>query len=244
MRSRGMDEGLTLPIGQLREWAEELRRNAREIARLTAEREEILQKIHAARLLFGEDAVPEPPPEIKPGEQTFVSFIQSRLDEADNGLTLSELSAALKESPLREKFMNNPNAVYTAVGRLVEREKAFREGRLVYAPKAYARLKAGEITNRNANLSELTVQDMILAVVGEAGKGLTSGEILDAIRNKDAGQAARFDVRPQIGYNAISRLARKGKLRRDGKFYRLPEADPNRGPDGWADANLFGRSSG
>ena len=230
-----MTEGFTLPIEQLERWAADLRRNESEVARLHAEREAILKKIHAVRELFGPDAVPDiPAATAAPAEeQTLIGFIADRIQEAEAGLSLTEISSALKGSALRERFVNNPNAVYTAVGRLVEREKAVRVGRLVYSPAAYARLQAGEVPNRAAKESQDTVQGMVLSALRESQKAMTSGEILDVIRARDEGQAARFAVRPQLGYNAISRLAKRGKILKDGKFYRLPGATP---PD--SDAQL------
>lgn len=228
-----MDD-LTLPIGKLQEWTDELRRIETEVARLTASREEILQKVHAVRLLFGPGAVadPEPTPADKT-DLTFVDFVSSCVDQAEAGLTLPEIAEQLKNSPLRERYKNNPNALYTAVARLVSRERMVREGRLVYSPSAFERVKAGVVQDRTKTVGEPAMSDLILAAVAAAGKGLTSGEILDAVR-KDESAAARLAVHTQIGYNAISRLMKKGKLNKSGKLYMLPGSSlpDNAGEDG------------
>lgn len=229
MRQGLMNGGFTLSQEQVQEWADDLRRNAEEIARLTAERAEILDKIHAARKLFGAAAFPDVPvlavqPLSKQAPQTIIGFVEDQIEKAETGIALTEISAALKESPLRERFLNSPNALYTAVGRLVDKGKAFRVGRIVYSRAAHERLGAGEIVDRNAKESQNTLQGMILAVLGESQKALTSGEILDEVRRKDAAQAARLSVRPQLGYNAISKLAAKERIIKDDKLYRLPGA--------------------
>ena len=222
-----MNGGFTLSQEQVQGWADDLRRNAEEIARLHAERAAILDKVHAARKLFGAAAFPDMPLEAvdlvsKQAPQTIISFVEEQIERAEAGIALTELAGALKESPLRERFLNSPNAIYTAVGRLIDKGKAFRVGRIVYSRAAHERLGAGESVDRNAKESQQTLQSIILAVLTESQKGLTSGEILDEVRRRDEAQAARLSVRPQLGYNAIARLLGKGRLRRDGKFYRLP----------------------
>lgn len=221
-----MTDGFTLSAEQIQRWSDDLRLNEQEIARLHAERAEILEKIHAARKLFGSAAFPEVPavsaqPMVKQTPETVIGFVESQIERADAGIALTEIAEALKASPLRERFLNSPNALYTAVGRLVDKGKAFRVGRFVYSPRAHERLKAGDIADRNAKESQQTLQGLILAVLGESQKALTSGEILDEVRRKDAAQAARLAVRPQLGYNAISKLAAKERIIKDDKLYRL-----------------------
>ena len=217
-----MDQSLTLPVAQLQEWADALKRNAEEIARLTAEREAIKAKMNAARLLFG-DSVPavDAPKETDQGV-TLVAFIADQIAKAPAGITLVELSNAIRRSELAGRFARNPNALYTAVGRLVERSEVVRDGRLLYSPESYKRVSAGEIEHRGSG-GEKALRELVLDAVKAAGKGLTSGEILDTLR-KDPVVAERLANFPQVGYNAISRLRRRGELTKHGNRYMLPSA--------------------
>jgi hypothetical protein len=190
-------------------------------------REEILQKIHAVRLLLPGAVVDQAPAD--KSDVTFVDFIFARVNEAKAGLTLSEIGEALKASPLRERYKNNPNAVYTAVGRLVERNRVVRAGRMVYSPQAYQRVIAGQVEERTETVEPPAMTDLVLKVVGGAGKGLTSGEILDVLR-KDEAAAARLTSQGQVGYNTISRLTQRGKLVKNGNVNSLPGAPPEVDP--------------
>lgn len=233
-----MEQGdaYTLPVGQLEEWKADLDRLAAEIARLTAEREGVLQKIHAVRLLWP-GAVPETGLAEKP-DVTFVSFVQGCLERAEAGVTLLELADAIRNSPLAKRFEKNPNAVYTVVSRLVDRKQAVRDGKLVYSPSAYARVEAGEVSKRTGEVArgEMSVQRLIWSVLKESPKSLTSGQILDGVRENDEA-AAKLALRPQTGYTAIARLVKKGKLVKNGKYYSLAPGEAQ--SRGWTDASLF-----
>lgn len=221
----GMDNALTLPVGQLQEWTDEIARIDAAIGKLTAEREAYLAKIDAVRLLFGDDAAPDLPMRrgkgAKADEPTLIGFIREQIEQAEQGIALTELAVALRASPLAEKFEKNPNAVYTAVARLVERREAVREGRLVYSPAVYERVRAGLVEKRNVVARDGSVPALIAEAVKRAGKALTSGEILDELR-KDEEMATRLAVNPQVGYTAVSRMVHKGQLVKVGKRYMLP----------------------
>ncbi len=214
---------LSLPVEKLQEWAAELRRLEAEIARLNKEREGYLEKIHAVRLIFGN--VPAAAASLSSGSAegaTFTSIITETLENAEGGMTPRDLAKVLESSALGDRFRRNPNAIYTAIGRLVERGVLARRGKHVYSTAVLEKL--GDDYEEPPQESEkISVRDLILKILSDAKKALAAGEIMDEVKKVEEFRA-RIDANPQYGYQNLSRMAQRGQIERRGKLYALPSA--------------------
>ncbi|UCI25106.1 hypothetical protein [Mesorhizobium sp. B2-8-5] len=144
---------------------------------------------------------------------TWAGEVLRGLENYPDGATPSELLEVVRQGPMRENALNNPNGIYNAVSRLEKAGEIKRHNGRLFLPNRLdqfmERVHSGEIVDYHGSGDE-TNSDVLVRVISESD-GLEAGEIVEMMskRGMSAGSV----------YNTLSKIALKGRVRREGKLY-------------------------
>lgn len=215
-----MESGFTISQAQVQEWATEIKAIDAEIARLQEKREALDRRLEAVALLF-DQARP-----LTGAPKTLREFVLDVLASAQSGILPGELFDLATDSDIRERMERNRNAIYTVIGRLAERGEIVRHGKLLYSPSLYNRVSAGKVHDPRfeSGGEEISVPDLILGVLNDAGMSMTAGAIIDKLRMDEA-VAEKLQRNPQYVYTVLGRMVSRKQLERRGQRYAVPGSE-------------------
>lgn len=220
-----MAEALTLSPEQVQSWADEIARLNDAISGMEQKRDALQQRLDAVNLIFGNVVASSE-------KMTLRGYIIDHLQSAEAGITLGELLEVMERSPFREQVMRNRNTLYTAVTRLTERGEIVRHGKLLYSKDLFQAIADGTARDPRFDRAgeEITVPDLILKILSDAGKALSPAEILDVVR-VDERFSEKMLRNPQYGYTVLGRMVSRKQIEKRDKKYALPgtgvEVDPS-----------------
>jgi hypothetical protein len=154
----------------------------------------------------------------KPGVMNAYLMVIARHPE---GLSYPELRAQLFKTEAANGLRNNPNTLYTNVGRLIERKKAIKRGSKIFTPEYYdaclAKYGADWVGFDDASTS-IHMQRLVQGLLEERPLGMDTAEILSAMRQEPA-LNEHLDGNKQYGYTILAKMARKGRITKRGNRY-------------------------
>ncbi len=215
-----MENGFTISQAQVQQWADEVKAIDADIARLQEKRDVINRRLEAVALLFDE-ARP-----LTSAPKTLREFVLEALASAQSGVLPGELFDLATDSDIRERMERNRNAIYTVIARLAERGEIVRHGKLLYSPSLYNRVSSGKIHDPRfeSGGEEISVPDLILTLIKDAGMSMTAGSIIDKLRANEA-VAEKLQRNPQYVYTVLGRMVNRKQLERRGQRYAIPGSE-------------------
>jgi hypothetical protein len=226
-----------LTIEDVRRWLVEHVSIQREIARLEDEMELIERKLDAAKLfvapellseVFGQFA-PKAEPSPMPKER-WTDLLRGLLEEANRGLTHSELKELVRATPFGAKLGGQDKSYHSALGKLKARGLIWQHGPRFYSHAAFKaaqeKIASGELDDDEpvARNKRSPLQEEFLKIIRESRVAMTSGEIIAEAR-KLPEMAERIDKNPTQAYNILSRLVQRGDVKKTGRLFSLPETN-------------------
>lgn len=144
---------------------------------------------------------------------TWAGEVLRGLASCPDGATTGELLEVVRQGPMRENAINNPNGIYNATSKLEKAGEIKRHNGRLFLPDRLEhfmeRVRKGEITDYQGS-GEETNADMLVRVISESD-GLEAGEIVKMMTGSGMSSG--------IVYNTLSKIFAKGRVRREGKIY-------------------------
>jgi hypothetical protein len=180
----------------------------------------------------------------RPGGQTWTGFIENYVNSVNRPVDYAELREAISNSVLGPKLEKSDKSFYGAIGKLVDGHRLVKDDGWVFAVAAYndykRKVAKGEIEPLPPSSSE------------QHGRGSRHGdEIKRFLRKQPEGASGKAIIEHMLGieefreavqknntsvYNVLSRLVKRGEIRKIGTTYYHPPTDENKNSGSQEDA--------
>jgi len=159
---------------------------------------------------------------------TWTSEIVRALGQHPEGATNDNVREIIRVGPIGDRLRTNPNGYYTGVKRLEESGDLVRyKGRLFtrHLYDAFAeKVRRGEIGDISDD-EQLNTAGILVAYINQHPEGIIPKQAVKDLEFQGVSQGAI--------YNTLSKIAVKGRVRREGgKYYPLNNEAPSGHPEG------------
>ena len=147
---------------------------------------------------------------------TWPSEMLKALEHYPNGIMSADLVEVLRAGSFRGNVEKNPNGIYNATSNLHRSGQIVKHKGRMFLPHHYEtymeRVKRGEISDYKGSGSGRTVADMLVDFIA-MHDGVEAGDIVEHM------VASGHVASAGPVYNNLSKIAMKGRVRREGKIY-------------------------
>ena len=166
---------------------------------------------------------PSFPPVPQPPRPSRKGWVDARLATAERGLSVEELVALAKTSPIESGFGTDAEEYARWLQSSAQRGRfKKRDGRFI-SDEMRKRLNGGSDATTTST-GRMDLKAIVKSVLREMGGSGTSGQIIERLwKNRQV--LDNLKPTSQYPYSLLSRMAISGELSRKGPIYRLPNTD-------------------
>ena len=239
---------LTLTPAEIARWQEDCAQIDQDIEKLTKRKDEILQKLDAARLLapalfeaaVGRHGVTHRTVLKRKGLTTWPQIIEEYVRNSGSGIRQKEMLEQIRSGVYGSRLADSESGYYNAVQKVLKRRIVVKRGEWLFTPSQYdeymAKLERGEVSDV---ADETDYGSPAAAAAMRFIAAHPGGKSIDVIRAVWAEHDGPNLPSKTSLYNTLARLVEQKRIRKDegGAFYLFNENEaPSDQPRGASDA--------